>query len=149
MDVLVGGSPQNLTRMLCQGSVGHTRPEDRKCATMARGLRRSAVLQGPGDFATRIQETLKSSTRGTLVIDKQKCLLRLIVPPGCPYTFVAKASLKLKQHPKQVRKLVMCSFFFAENRRGTLSVRRFELFNGAPGLCKFASPGTSLSTAKS
>ena len=43
---------------------------------MARGLRRSEVLQGPGDIATRIEETLISSTRGKRVIDTLNCALR-------------------------------------------------------------------------
>ena len=73
--MLVGGA--NMTGMLCQGRVGHTHGrEDQTNSTMAKGLRRSEVLQDPGDFATRIRETLGPCTRRRLAVEKLNGALR-------------------------------------------------------------------------
>ena len=61
-------------------------------------------------------------------------------------------SLVLKTPHRDVVLLVkpcMGSEELAQAPEVCFSVRRFELFNGAPGLCKFAAPGTSLAMAKS
>ena len=66
-----------LTGMLCQGRVGHTHGrEDQQFSTMAKGLRRSEVLQDPGDFATRIRETLRPCARRRLAIEQLNGALR-------------------------------------------------------------------------
>ena len=87
-----------LTGMLCQGRVGHTHGrEDQKFSTMAKGLRRSEVLQDPGDFATRIRETWRPCTRRRLAIEQLNGALRWTdFLPGCPRIFVVRGLSQTK-----------------------------------------------------